>query len=398
MIPRYEPPFSFLDLLKSTVRSSSINTVELYFQERLEVPYAVLVPSGRAGICWALKAAIRPGSAVVAPAYTSPVVHEAILEAGASMRLLDCQPGSFLVAEEQYASAPSEVNAVILCELFGHTFDLPRVRHSLPSSVELCIVDMTMTVPTPRLMERLADRDVAIVSFGIGKSMYAGWGGMLLTQNSAIAKELRKQRSIAQAHPGKRVAFLNGKTFLIATIQSNRVVYSLATRSFETFQSIRGKKESSEAKMAPPGAVRSAEWWQSPPSLNRALILCNIAKAETYHHLRCRNERLFRDAFSGLRGLTLPPLSDGALSHFTILVPPSLRSPAQKALQRQGVGTWDHYPFPDYLDPALFPESFQTSGRILNLPIGNKVTTRQVQWIADRVKSFFAPSDGKNPE
>ncbi|MCX5970693.1 MAG: DegT/DnrJ/EryC1/StrS family aminotransferase [Coprothermobacterota bacterium] len=396
MIPRYEPPFSFLDLLKSTLRSPDIDILEHVFQDRLQVPHAVLVPSGRAGICWALKAAACPGGTVVTPAYTSPVVHEAILEAGASMRLLDCQPGSFLVAEEQYASLSTEACAVILCELFGHTFDLPRVRRSLPSSVELCIVDMTMTVPTPHLMERLADRDVAIVSFGIGKSMYAGWGGMLLTKNGAIAEELRKQRSIAEMKQGKRVFFLNGKIFLIAAIQSNRVLYSLATRSFEAFQAIRGKKESSG--MEDPSAVRSAEWWQSPPSLNRALIMCNIAKAETYHLLRRRNERLFREAFSGLRGVTLPPPSDGALSHFSILVSPSLRSPAQRALKRQGVGTWDHYPFPDCLDPALFPESFQTSQRILNLPIGNKVTTGQVKWIADRVRAFFAPAHGKAPE
>lgn len=391
MIPRYEPPFSFLDLLKSTLRSPDIDALEHVFQDMLQVPHAVLAPSGRAGICWALKAASRSGGTVVAPAYTSPVVHEAILEAGDSMRLLDCRPGSFLVAEEQYASPPPEVSAVILCELFGHTFDLPRIRSVLPSSVDLCIVDMTMTVPTPRLLERLADRDVAIVSFGIGKSMYAGWGGMLLTKNSLIAEELKKQRSIAQAHPGKRVAFLNGKTFLIAAIQSNRVVYSLATRSFETFQSIRGKKGSSEAKMTPPGAVHSAEWWQPPPSLNRALILCNIAKAETFQLVRRRNENTYREALLGMKDVTLPPPADGALSHFSILVSPSLRTPAQKALKRQGVGTWDHYPFPDYLDPALYPESFQTSQRILNLPIGNKVTTGQVKWIADRVKAFFSP-------
>jgi dTDP-4-amino-4,6-dideoxygalactose transaminase len=99
MIPKYEPPFSFPDLLRSAFHSPSPDMLaaERFFSDHLGVAYAVSIPSGRAGICWAVKAAIgQEGGMVVTPAYTCRVVHEAIHYAGAVPFYLDCGPDSFL--------------------------------------------------------------------------------------------------------------------------------------------------------------------------------------------------------------------------------------------------------------------------------------------------------------
>ncbi len=83
MIPMHRPAFGIATVLASSLadrKNSSLNLLEEVYAEVSGCAEAVWLPLARAGICWALRAAIGEQTKVVAPAFTCESVHEAIAE------------------------------------------------------------------------------------------------------------------------------------------------------------------------------------------------------------------------------------------------------------------------------------------------------------------------------
>ena len=139
---------------------------------------AILLPSARAGILLALRAAGPSVKGVVAPAFTCAVVHQAMQLSGLRVRIVDSEPNGYLMHADDLPKAAEGRSAVVLCEVYGLRYGAPgggapenpvprvalgRGGNDAPS---MRIWDMAMCVPQADDFLRLATGDVAVLSLG----------------------------------------------------------------------------------------------------------------------------------------------------------------------------------------------------------------------------------------
>jgi hypothetical protein len=204
---------------------------------------------------------------VIGPAFTCEHVHEAMAASGSSWELVDSAPDGFLMDGDRLRSASRDASCTIFCEVFGHTYDLTG-RSTNPATFR--IVDMAVTVPNRALLDRLADRDIALVSFGAGKCMTAGWGAIALTRDRDLASELKSLRdSTLEAETG-RLRFTRSTRILVQTSMYSRLLYGPARRLHDV-RSGSARPAALPKRNGPDGP--SAGYWRLPSTrLDRNLI------------------------------------------------------------------------------------------------------------------------------
>jgi len=394
MIPIHPPPFGLAVLVRAAFgRRPALREVEEAYAAGCGIAHAVWLPSARAGIAWSLQAAAYPGVAVACPAYTCKVVHEAVIRSGLPMRLVDVGTEGFLT---DGAALVGEGGApVVLCELFGHTYDLAHLATLAPSPPRLRVVDMATMVPLPEVVGRLAASDFAVVSFGIGKSMYAGWGAMGLTRDGALAAQVRARRDEAVQPGGAALALRRGLVMALRTVVQHRALYRAAKDTALAIGWLRRRIHGVEPAAGLPdrwaeGRGLDAEWFAPATGLDLALIVRNLAWAAEFSRRRLALAERYRAALDGARGVVLPPASPYALSHFTVRVPPDARPALVRALWRAGVDVGTLYEFPGYLDREAFPNAARIASEVVNLPLSVDLSDADAGRIADVVRRVAA--------
>lgn len=146
--------------------------------------HAVAFSSGTAALHAALLAVgIGPGARVAMPAYVCAALLQAANHAGATALLVDVGADGNLLAE----AVPSGADAVIVPHLFGKSAALPT--HG-------CVIeDTAQSIGGPSGGQGI----MAITSFYATKMLTtAGEGGMALTDDPALAEDLRDRRDYDQ--------------------------------------------------------------------------------------------------------------------------------------------------------------------------------------------------------
>jgi len=394
MIPIHPPPFGLAVLMRAALgRRPALREVEEAYAAGCGIAHAVWLPSARAGIAWSLQAAAEPGVAVACPAYTCKVVHEAVIRSGLPMRLVDVGPEGFFT---DGAALVGEGGApVVLCELFGHTYDLAHLAALAPSPPRLRVVDMATMVPLPEVVGRLSGNDFAVISFGIGKSMYAGWGGMGLTHDGALAAEVRARRDKAVPPGGVPLALRRGLVMALRTAVHHRALYRAAKGTALAMGWLRRRSHGVEPAAGLPdrraeGRGLDAEWFAPATKLDLALIVRNLVWASEFSRRRLALAERYRATLDGARGVVLPPPAPYALSHFTVRVPPDARPALVRALWRAGVDVGILYEFPDYLAREAFPNAARIASEVVNLPLSVDLSDADVGRITDVVRRVAA--------
>lgn len=370
----------------SRAKGSSLEQIEDAYAQAAGLPHAVLLPSARAGIYWALKVATAPGSSVICPAYTCRVVHEAIVRSGAQMRLVDTKETEFLMDETALSAAQNSKHATVLPETYGYTYDLAAIGKNRANQL-IRIVDMAMSVPNVRLFERLQDTDFAVISFGIGKCMYAGWGGMGLTHDAKLADEVRRLRNSRLTRGDALLPIKRSVETLLRTAAHERIIYGVSRRTRET------RKPGSRRKSRPAGFPSdwvgetnlSPEWTYPSTYVDRGLALYNLKHADEYYHSRIALASRYHDNLRGIAGILRPGVSPFPLSHYTIRVNNSARRAIRESLWKAGIDVSALYGFPSYLAKTDYPNSERIASEILNLPLDASLSVEDVDRISECV-------------
>jgi len=418
MIPRHRPPFGISTLLRTVLPGSGpsdLEQLEQDYSEALCVPHAIWIPSARYGICHALRFGTKPLDRVFCPAFTCGVVHQAISLSGRDMTLVDCSDDQLLMdlrflqqnmtpllepcqALDGLNGAVREGSAVVLSEVFGHRWKQPELPRGLPGA-SLRIFDMAMCIPTAGDLERLADRDVAVVSFGLGKSLYSGWGGMAFTKDDGMAASLREQRH-HDLHGHKQLSEFRRNTLIwLRTLAHSRWLYRLSRRAAErraaehsanTQPSVTSEPESQECL--------SRDWWHTPTSLQMQLAHRNLRRSAAMAAERIDSGNVYRSELGRLCGgsrlgrggcLRLPPENSHALSHFCLRVNPRLRDQLRQHLWQAGIDTAILFPFPDAGCREQLPNASGLTNEILGLPLSNGLGRHHIRRICALVADFF---------
>jgi perosamine synthetase len=185
---------------------------EKNFAARHQVKHALAVTSCTTGLHLALAGlGIGPGDEVIVPAFTWVATANVVLYCGATPVFADVDPTTYNLDVKQVAAkVTSKTRAVIAVHLFGRCIDMDALRKALPPQVKI-IEDAACAAgadwkggPAGSL------GDVGVFSFHPRKSVTTGEGGMVTTNDDALAETMNQMRnhgasiSEEQRHKGPR--------------------------------------------------------------------------------------------------------------------------------------------------------------------------------------------------
>jgi perosamine synthetase len=179
--------------------SDPVAEFERRFAEKIGTEYAIAVNSGTSALHAALEAVDVRGGEVIMPALCPAMVAFAIIHAGAQPIFADVHPETFLVTPTTISPLiGNNTRAIIPVSLYGLPADTDALK-----DLALPIIEDCAQCLFGRYKDTFAGpkADMACYSFEAKKHMTTGSeGGMIITNNAALAERARKFSGLGYAH------------------------------------------------------------------------------------------------------------------------------------------------------------------------------------------------------
>jgi len=173
---------------------------ERTFAEYCGVKYAFGTSSGTMALYFALKAVgVKVGDEVILPALDWYAATSATLHLGAIPVFADTEPNLPTISPLSVKARITErTKALIATHLFGYPCDMHALRHLADKYGVALIEDCAQALGATCHGKKVgAWGDVACFSFGVGKLLCCGEGGMIVTDQDNIAEQILS----LSAHP-----------------------------------------------------------------------------------------------------------------------------------------------------------------------------------------------------
>ena len=165
-----------------------VREFEKKFADYLGVKYAQAVSSGTAALKIALIAlGVKPGDEVITQSFTFIAVAEAIIDVGAKPVFVNIDETLNMDANELENAITDRTAAIIPVHMLGVSAEQDKI-HSIAKKYKLSVLDDACeSLGAEWGNEKLgAQADIATWSFDGGKSITAGEGGMITTNNKEL--------------------------------------------------------------------------------------------------------------------------------------------------------------------------------------------------------------------
>jgi dTDP-4-amino-4,6-dideoxygalactose transaminase len=330
------------------ILGEEVERFEEEFARYCEGKHAVGVGSGLDALVLALRAyGIGPGDEVITAANTFIATALAISAVGARPVLVDVDPQTYNLDPRALAAAiTSRTRAVVPVHLYGQPAEMNAIvqtarRHNL------LVLEDAAQAHGARYHGRRAGSlgDAAAFSFYPGKNLGAyGDGGMVVTNDAAVAEKIRYLRNYGQ-----------------------RVKY---------YHVVRGTNSRLDTMQA-------------------AILRVKLRRLDDWNAARRRHAETYARLLAGLP-VALPhtqPECEHVFHLFVVQV--AERDRMQKALAERGIATGIHYPVPIHLQEAYrdlgypkgsFPVTEAAAERVLSLPMFAELTSEQIAAVAQAVR------------
>ncbi|HET6762767.1 MAG TPA: DegT/DnrJ/EryC1/StrS family aminotransferase [Longimicrobiaceae bacterium] len=319
--------------------------------------HAIGCASGTDALLLPLRALdLKPGDEVITPAFTFFATAGAIHNTGGTPVFADIDPATFNVTPRAIEEAITpRTRGIVVVHLFGQ---MARMEDILPIARRhglALIEDGAQAIGARRKVDGQWRRagelgTVGTFSFFPSKNLGGfGDGGMMVTQDDALADRLRKLR----LHGGAR------------QYHHEEVGYN---SRLDTLQA--------------------------------AVLLAQFPHLEAWSRARGERARCYTEAFSGHADIC-PPAVDPANEHifhqYTIRVP--RRDELHAHLKAGGIGNAIYYPLPLHLQPCFahlgyhrgrLPATEAAMDTVISLPIYPELTTAQQDAVIAAVLGFYA--------
>ena len=350
------------DLVLAVLRSGRlaqgpmVERLEQEFRSWCGAEHVVAVSNGTVSLVAALEALqLPPGSEVITSPFTFVATLNAILEAGLVARFGDIDPADFAVtAESVEAVATERTSAIMPVHLYGQGADMDRLVPLADKRGWGLVEDAAQAHGA-----RVGDRPVG--SFGVGsfslyatKNLMSGEGGLVTTNDAAVADRLRLLRN-----QGMRA----------------RYQYELAGHNFRMTE------------------------------LQAAVALPQLARLDAATKRREENARRLTEGLQGIPGLELPAVLPGRTHvwhQYTVRVTEEsgrTREQVADVLTERGVGSGFYYPRPVYDydcyrdHPGVVigehPVAEQVSREVLSIPVHPRLSSDDLDVIIASVRGAF---------
>jgi dTDP-4-amino-4,6-dideoxygalactose transaminase len=337
------------------IQGPHVSRFEQQFAEFCDVAHCVGVSSGTDALEMAVRGlGLGPGDTVIVPANSFIASTLGVIRAGAQVRLVDCDPDTYLIDVDAVARAMSpDVKAVMPVHLFGQAAPVEQLSNVIGDAV---IIEDAAQSQGARRHGRPAGSlgTVAATSFYPGKNIGAyGDAGAVLTDDEELADHVRNLGNWGS--PQKYHHPVVGFNSRLDTMQA--VVLS--------------------AKLA-----RLTEW-------NKL----RQEAADRYAELLRYEERI-----------VLPQVLGGNehIWHVYVVRVPD-RDRVMAAMQADGIGAGVHYPIPMHLQGALsfmghvegdFPATETAAREMLSLPMYPGITGEQQEDVVESLLRALDLVDG----
>ncbi|HEV8234700.1 MAG TPA: DegT/DnrJ/EryC1/StrS family aminotransferase [Gemmatimonadaceae bacterium] len=316
--------------------------------------YAVGCASGTDALLLALRALdVGRGDEVITTPFTFFATAGTVHNVGATAVFVDIDPTTFNIRPDAAAAArTSKTKAVIPVDLFGQMAPIEDVMTSLKGIP--VIEDAAQTIGARRSIDgewRMAGEVATIGTFSFFPSKNLGGygdGGMMVTQDEALATRLKRLRM----HGGAKMYFHDEVGF------NSRL-----------------------------------------DALQAAVLSAKLPHLAGWSAKRRANAAYYSKALSDVAGLTVPFVeraNESIFNQYTIRT--DRRDDLQRFLKDRGIGTSVYYPLPLHLQPCFaylgykegaFPESERAAKEVLSLPIYPELTESQMNEVIDGVRAFY---------
>jgi dTDP-4-amino-4,6-dideoxygalactose transaminase len=296
---------------------------------------------------------IGRGDEVITTPYTFFATAGTIHNVGATPVFVDIDPATLNIDPEAVRAAVTpRTRAVIPVDLFGQIAPLERISAAAPGLP--VIEDAAQSIGARRRIDGrwvMAGEQATIGTFSFFPSKNLGGygdGGMMVTQDEAIAIRLRRLR----VHGGAR------------TYYHDEVGYNSRL-----------------------------------DALQAVVLHAKLPHLAGWSARRRANAAYYDAALEGVGDIRTPvvdPANESIFNQYSVRT--AYRDPLQRHLTARGIGTAIYYPLPLHLQPCFAhlgyragacPESERAAREALALPIYPELTPAQLDEVIDGVRSFF---------
>lgn len=321
--------------------------------------HAIGCANGTDAILLAMRALdIGRGDEVITTPFTFFATAGTIHNVGATPVFVDIDPKTFNIRPDAVAAArTSKSKAAIAVDLFGQMANIEGVSTAVPGLP--VIEDAAQSIGARRKVDgewTMAGERATIGTFSFFPSKNLGGygdGGMIVTQDAAIADRLKRLR----VHGGAKQYF------------HDEVGYNSRL-----------------------------------DALQAAVLSAKLPHLAAWSAKRRENAAYYDSAFAGLvsagRVATpyVEPENESIFNQYTIRVAGGKRDALQEFLKAKGIGSSIYYPLPLHLQPCFAylgyregqcPESERAAKEVLSLPIFPELTRTQLDEVVATVQAFF---------
>ncbi len=316
--------------------------------------YAVGCASGTDALLLALRALdVGPGDEIITTPFTFFATAGTIHNAGGRPVFVDIDPETFNMLPEAAAGArTSRTKAVMPVDLFGQMAPIERVMTAMRGVP--VIEDAAQTIGARRSIDgewRMAGEVATIGTFSFfpSKNLGAfGDGGMMVTQDEALAARLKRLRM----HGGAKMYFHDEVGF------NSRL-----------------------------------------DALQAAILSAKLPRLQGWSAKRRTNAAYYDEALRGVDGVVTPvvdPANESIFNQYTIRA--DRRDALQGFLKERGIGSAVYYPLPLHLQPCFqylgyqkgaCPESERAANEVLSLPIYPELSRDQQDEVVSTIRAFY---------
>jgi dTDP-4-amino-4,6-dideoxygalactose transaminase len=325
--------------------------VELFEQEfaaYCETKYAVGVDTGISALTLSLRAhGVGAGDEVITVAHTFIATVSAISFTGARPVFVDVNPRTYNMDSTQLEAAITpRTKAILPVHLYGQPADMDEIlavarRHGL-----IVIEDACQSHGARYKGYRVGGLgDAGCFSFYPGKNLGAyGDGGMVVTNDAAIAERVRMLRNYGQS-------------------QKYHHVFLAYNCRLDTMQA--------------------------------AVLRVKLRRLDEWNAARQSAARAYSELLKDVENIALPSVADDSshVYHLYVIQHPR-RDTLLAQLHEQGVSAGLHYPIPVHLQPCYeqlgiprgsLPVTEALASRVISLPIFPEISAEQVQHVCRQI-------------
>lgn len=390
MIPRFKPKIGWSEwkVLIGPSRAEAVERFEAAFALLMEQRHAIAFPYGRTGLMLLLEALGIRDREILCPAYTCIVVPHAIVLSGNEPVFIDSRKSDFNMDLDLAEAAITEKTAAIIAtSIFGYPVDLDRLDRICRNYPQVTIIQDCAHSFAAEWRGRQVQKEgrAAIFGLNISKLITSIFGGMITTDDNALAGRLRDLR-LRRLKPETLLRSFGQRTYVMAsTLAFWGPLYGIVNRLERGGWLDRFSKYYDEHRIDMP---EDHLYWMTGVGARVGQAQCKRYTSIVNQHRAAA--ACYSNCLEGRKGIELPPLVAGATySHFVIRVRnASARGPLLRRALARGVqlGQLIEYSVPEmpvYLERGgtrfVCPVSARLAQTVVNLPVwGGEPVARKV--------------------